>query len=88
MNERRHDAPRGVQERGRKLAFVSSPSEAAMSATCHTHELIRFEQSGTPYVSRPALEPTNRCAVCRNKGGCGPCIVAALKGYGLTEFRS
>jgi hypothetical protein len=33
-------------------------------------------------------ELTNHCAICRNKGGCPACIDDALKGYGLTGFRS
>jgi hypothetical protein len=33
-------------------------------------------------------EPSNHCAICRNKGGCPTCIDDALKGYGLTGFRS
>jgi hypothetical protein len=57
-----------------------------MSAT-HTIDLRRFERSGTPFVSRPSVDPTNKCAICRNRDGCEPCIDQALKGYGLTGFR-
>jgi hypothetical protein len=35
----------------------------------------------------PRPEPTNHCAICRNKGGCARCVDDALKGYGLTGFQ-
>jgi hypothetical protein len=40
-----------------------------------------------PAAQTAKPEPTNHCALCRNKGGCGPCIDGALKGYGLLGFR-